>query len=113
MTAVTNPTPGTDWTSAAVACQAGSLATACLIWVSRAVIALVNQARWASMLARTTPVCCARRCCSSARVATSTARRHVYPYAYACTAGVARQSGINSGCTEIYTPWGDAVAGEA
>lgn len=49
----------------------------------------------------------------AATLPTSTARRHVYPYAYACTAGVARQSGINSGCAEIYTPWGDAVAGEA
>lgn len=41
---------------------------------------------------------------------TTTARRNLYPYAYACPAGVARESGINSGCTEIYTPWGDAVA---
>lgn len=48
----------------------------------------------------------------AAALPTSTARRHVYPYAYACPAGVARGEGINSGCTEVYTPWGDAVAGE-
>lgn len=41
---------------------------------------------------------------------TSQARRHVYPYAYACPAGVMRQGKVNSGCTEIYSPWGDAVA---
>lgn len=43
---------------------------------------------------------------------TSTARRHVYPYAYACPAGVSRRGDINSGCTEVYTPWGDAVAAD-
>lgn len=43
----------------------------------------------------------------------STARRHVYPYAYACPAGVARKDGWNYGCTETYTPWGDAVAADA
>jgi gamma-glutamyltranspeptidase/glutathione hydrolase len=48
----------------------------------------------------------------AATLPTSLARRHVYPYAYACAAGVARRNGINSGCTEIYTPWGDAVAAE-
>jgi gamma-glutamyltranspeptidase/glutathione hydrolase len=41
---------------------------------------------------------------------TLVARRHVYPYAYACPAGVSRHNGLNMGCTEIYTPWGDAVA---
>lgn len=41
---------------------------------------------------------------------TSKARRHVYPYAYACPAGVARTDSSNAGCTEIYSPWGDAVA---
>jgi gamma-glutamyltranspeptidase / glutathione hydrolase len=43
---------------------------------------------------------------------TSLARRHVYPYAYACPAGVSRFNGQNMGCTEIYTPWGDAVAAQ-
>ena len=42
---------------------------------------------------------------------TSRARRHVYPYAYACPAGVMRDGPVNSGGTEIYSPWGDAVAG--
>lgn len=44
---------------------------------------------------------------------TSRARRHVYPYAYACPAGVMREGTINSGCTEIYSPWGDAVAADS
>jgi gamma-glutamyltranspeptidase/glutathione hydrolase len=43
---------------------------------------------------------------------TSTARRHVYPYAYACPSGVLRDQGINSGCTEIYAPWADAIAAD-
>jgi len=43
---------------------------------------------------------------------TTRARRHVYPYAYACPAGVMRHGSLNSGCTEIYSPWGDAVAAE-
>lgn len=42
----------------------------------------------------------------------STARRHIYPYAYACPAGVARLDGWNYGCTETFTPWGDAVAAD-
>ena len=41
---------------------------------------------------------------------TSTARRTVYPYAYACPAGVMRDGDMNTGCTEIMSPWGDAVA---
>ena len=36
-------------------------------------------------------------------------RRTVFPYAFACPAGVLRQDGINMGCTEIMSPWGDAV----
>lgn len=44
---------------------------------------------------------------------TSRARRHVYPYAYACPAGVMRTESTNSGCTEIYSPWGDAVAADS
>jgi gamma-glutamyltranspeptidase/glutathione hydrolase len=41
---------------------------------------------------------------------TVTARRTVYPYAFACPAGVLRERGRNMGCTEIMSPWGDAVA---
>jgi gamma-glutamyltranspeptidase/glutathione hydrolase len=44
---------------------------------------------------------------------TSRARRHVYPYAYACPAGVMRSGTTNSGCTEIYSPWGDAVSADS
>lgn len=38
------------------------------------------------------------------------AKRTVFPYAFACPAGVARENGVNTGCTEIMSPWGDAVA---
>lgn len=38
------------------------------------------------------------------------ARRQVYPYAFACPAGVLREAGLNSGCTETMSPYGDAVA---
>lgn len=38
-----------------------------------------------------------------------TAKRTVFPYAFACPAGVMRQNGMNMGCTEIASPWGDAV----
>lgn len=38
-----------------------------------------------------------------------TARRTVFPYAFACPAGVMRRGGRNSGCTEIMSPWGDAI----
>jgi gamma-glutamyltranspeptidase / glutathione hydrolase len=41
---------------------------------------------------------------------TITARRTVFPYAFACPAGVLRDGGMNMGCTEIMSPWGDAVA---
>lgn len=40
------------------------------------------------------------------------ARRTVFPYAFACPAGVARTGAGNMGCTEIMSPLGDAV-GEA
>lgn len=40
---------------------------------------------------------------------TLTARRSVYPYAFACPAGVLREGERNMGCTEIMSPWGDAV----
>lgn len=39
-------------------------------------------------------------------------RRTVFPYAFACPAGVMRDDGLNSGCTEIMSPWGDAVTEE-
>ena len=42
---------------------------------------------------------------------TSTVRRTVFPYAFACPAGVLRENGLNMGCTEVMSPWGDAVAG--
>ncbi|WP_163849414.1 gamma-glutamyltransferase [Pseudooceanicola aestuarii] len=38
-----------------------------------------------------------------------TTRRTVLPYAFACPAGVMRREGMNSGCTEIMSPWGDAA----
>ncbi len=40
-----------------------------------------------------------------------TARRMVFPYLFACPAGVMRVGGRNMGCTEVMSPWGDAVAG--
>ncbi len=39
-----------------------------------------------------------------------TARRTLFPYAFACPAGVMRRQGRNSGCTEIMSPWGDAIS---
>jgi gamma-glutamyltranspeptidase/glutathione hydrolase len=39
------------------------------------------------------------------------ARRTVFPYLFACPAGVMRAGGLNMGCTEVMSPWGDAVAG--
>ncbi|MYM53767.1 gamma-glutamyltransferase [Thalassovita mangrovi] len=36
-------------------------------------------------------------------------RRTLFPFAFACPAGVMRRDGINSGCTEIMSPWGDAI----
>ena len=44
-----------------------------------------------------------------ARYAVTTTKRAVFPYAFACPAGVMRKDGKNSGCTEIMSPWGDAV----
>ncbi|OZI71140.1 gamma-glutamyltransferase [Bordetella genomosp. 12] len=40
------------------------------------------------------------------------ARRGVYPLAYACPSGVARDRQGNQGCTEIMAPWGDAALAE-
>ncbi len=44
---------------------------------------------------------------------TSSVRRTVFPYAFACPAGVLREHQTNMGCTEVMSPWGDAVAGSA
>jgi gamma-glutamyltranspeptidase/glutathione hydrolase len=41
-----------------------------------------------------------------------TTRRSPFPYAFACPAGVMRRGAVNTGCTEIMSPWGDAVAEE-
>lgn len=38
-----------------------------------------------------------------------TTHRTCFPYAFACPAGVMRKNGLNSGCTEIMSPWGDAI----
>lgn len=39
-----------------------------------------------------------------------TARRLCFPYAFAVPAGVLREGELNMGCTEVMSPWGDAVA---
>jgi gamma-glutamyltranspeptidase/glutathione hydrolase len=39
----------------------------------------------------------------------ATTKRTVFPYAFACPAGVMRENGLNTGCTEIMSPWGDVV----
>jgi gamma-glutamyltranspeptidase / glutathione hydrolase len=39
-----------------------------------------------------------------------TTRRTVFPYAFACPAGVERRGMSNAGCTEIMSPWGDALS---
>ena len=41
---------------------------------------------------------------------TTTARRSHFPYAFAVPAGVLREREMNMGCTEIMSPWGDALA---
>ncbi|MBV8031542.1 MAG: gamma-glutamyltransferase [Betaproteobacteria bacterium] len=41
---------------------------------------------------------------------TVAARRTHFPYSFAVPAGVLREGDANSGCTEIMSPWGDAVA---
>jgi len=38
------------------------------------------------------------------------ARRNAYPYNFACPAGVMRDGDLNMGCTEIMSPYGDAVS---
>lgn len=42
-----------------------------------------------------------------------TAPRTVYPFAFACPAGVMRHGALNTGCTEVHSPWGDAATEEA
>ena len=42
--------------------------------------------------------------------AVHTARRSPFPFAFGCPAGVMRQGSRNTGCTEIMSPWGDAVS---
>ena len=37
-------------------------------------------------------------------------KRTIFPYAFACPAGVMRDGDRNAGCTEIMSPWGDAIA---
>ncbi|MBX9772804.1 MAG: gamma-glutamyltransferase family protein [Xanthobacteraceae bacterium] len=41
---------------------------------------------------------------------TTTTVRTNFPYAFACPAAVLREGDQNMGCTEIMSPWGDAVA---
>jgi gamma-glutamyltranspeptidase/glutathione hydrolase len=38
------------------------------------------------------------------------ARVQTLPMKFACPSVVLREGGINSGATDIYQPWGDAVA---
>lgn len=38
-----------------------------------------------------------------------TAPRSVFPYAFGCPAGVMRDGDVNTGCTEIMSPWGDTA----
>lgn len=38
-----------------------------------------------------------------------TTRRTVLPFAFACPAGIMRNGEINTGCTEIMSPWGDVA----
>lgn len=46
----------------------------------------------------------------SAVFPTTTAPRTNFPYSFACPAAVLREGDVNMGCTEIMSPWGDAVA---
>jgi len=41
---------------------------------------------------------------------TETARRLPFPYSFAVPAAVLREGDTNTGCTEIMSPWGDAVS---
>jgi gamma-glutamyltranspeptidase/glutathione hydrolase len=44
-----------------------------------------------------------------AALPTETARRLCFPYSFAVPAAVLRENDMNMGCTEIMSPWGDAV----
>jgi gamma-glutamyltranspeptidase / glutathione hydrolase len=44
---------------------------------------------------------------------TETARRLCFPYSFAVPAAVLRERDVNMGCTEIMSPWGDAVSQNA
>ena len=44
---------------------------------------------------------------------TQTMRRTVFPYAFAVPAAVLRDGDLNMGCTEIMSPWGDAISEQA
>lgn len=44
---------------------------------------------------------------------TSVNRSNILPYLFACPAGVMRADGLNSGCAEVMSPWGDAVTERA
>ena len=46
----------------------------------------------------------------AAEFSLSAVRRQVYPYAFACPSGALREGLDNMGCTEVMSPWGDAVA---
>lgn len=41
---------------------------------------------------------------------TSVRPNAVYPFAWACPSAVRRVNGMNSGCTEIMSPWADAIS---
>lgn len=41
---------------------------------------------------------------------TSVRPNAVYPFAWACPSAVRRQGAMNSGCTEVMSPWADAVS---
>lgn len=45
-----------------------------------------------------------------AEFAVATTRRQVFPFAFACPSAVLREQDLNMGCTEVMSPWGDAVA---
>ena len=38
--------------------------------------------------------------------------RHFYPYSFGCPSAIHHAKGINSGCTEVYSLWGDTVTEE-
>ena len=46
----------------------------------------------------------------AAAMPTTTALRTNFPYAFANPSAVLRNGEMNMGCTEIMSPWGDAVA---